>query len=58
MNKETIELRKYRIRTTVYPNSISVQQALLQVWNECEQNYLKPRTMSKEAEEYLKERSL
>lgn len=24
--------------TTAYPNSISVQQALLQVWNECEQD--------------------
>lgn len=24
--------------TTAYPNSVSVKQALLQVWNECEQN--------------------
>ena len=24
-------------RETAYPNSISVQQALLKVWNECEQ---------------------
>ena len=24
-------------QTTAYPNSVSVQQALLQVWNECEQ---------------------
>jgi hypothetical protein len=23
---------------TAHPNSVSVQQALLQVWNECEQN--------------------
>jgi hypothetical protein len=23
---------------TAYPNSVSVQQALLQVWNECEQD--------------------
>ena len=25
---------------TVYPDSISVQQALLQVWNECEQKIM------------------
>ena len=25
---------------TAYPNSVSVQQALLQVWNECEQEQL------------------
>jgi len=24
---------------TAYPNSLSVKQALLQVWNECEQEY-------------------
>ena len=23
---------------TAYPNSVSIQQALLQVWNECEQD--------------------
>jgi hypothetical protein len=23
-------------KTTAFPNSVSVQQALLQVWNECE----------------------
>ena len=26
---------------TAYPDSISVQQALLQVWNECEQEQLR-----------------
>jgi len=26
---------------TAYPNSVSVQQALLKVWNECEQVHLK-----------------
>jgi hypothetical protein len=25
-------------KKTAYPNSISVQQALLQVWNECQQD--------------------
>jgi len=25
---------------TAYPNSVSVQQALFQVWNECEQEQL------------------
>jgi len=25
---------------TAYPNSVSVQQALFQVWNECEQDQL------------------
>tara|TARA_R110000823_G_scaffold215698_1_gene345300 strand:- start:862 stop:1155 length:294 start_codon:yes stop_codon:yes gene_type:complete len=28
-------------QTTAYPNSVSVQQALLQVWNECEQERVK-----------------
>lgn len=27
--------------TTAYPESVSVQQALLQVWNECEQEKVK-----------------
>lgn len=27
--------------TTAYPESVSVQQALLQVWNECEQQKVK-----------------
>ena len=26
-------------QTTAYPESVSVKQALLQVWNECEQEY-------------------
>lgn len=26
---------------TAYPDSVSVQQALLKVWNECEQSHLK-----------------
>jgi hypothetical protein len=26
---------------TAYPESVSVQQALLQVWNECEQEQLR-----------------
>lgn len=34
MNSERI---KEIQRTTAYPYSVSVQQALLQVWNECEQ---------------------
>jgi hypothetical protein len=35
MNTERI----YEIqRDTLYPDSISVQQALLKVWNECEQD--------------------
>ena len=28
---------------TAFPNSISVQQALLQVWNECEQQHIQER---------------
>ncbi len=28
-------------KQTAYPDSISVQQALLQVWNECEQDKIK-----------------
>ena len=27
--------------TTAYPESVSVKQALLQVWNECEQEQVK-----------------
>lgn len=34
MNSERI---KEIQQETAYPNSVSVQQALLQVWNECEQ---------------------
>ena len=32
---------------TAYPNSVSVQQALLQVWNECEQEQLRIANVSK-----------
>jgi hypothetical protein len=34
MNTERIKKTQ---KETAYPNSISVQQALLKVWNECEQ---------------------
>lgn len=27
------------LMTTAYPESVSIKQALLQVWNECEQDY-------------------
>ena len=38
MNSERIkEIQK----TTAYPDSVSVQQALLQVWNECSQEQVK-----------------
>jgi hypothetical protein len=33
----TVERIKEIQQTTAYPDSISVQQALIQVWNECEQ---------------------
>jgi hypothetical protein len=32
---------------TAYPESVSVQQALLQVWNECEQEQLRIGAVSK-----------
>jgi hypothetical protein len=32
---------------TAYPESVSVQQALLQVWNECEQEQLRIANVSK-----------
>ena len=32
---------------TAYPDSVSVQQALLQVWNECEQEQLRIANVSK-----------
>jgi len=35
MNSDRIEAIQ---KETAYPESISVQQALLTVWNECEQN--------------------
>ena len=36
-------------QTTAYPDSVSVKQALLQVWNECEQQQVKtiPAVMKK-----------
>ncbi len=36
-NNMTTERIKEIQKTTAYPDSTSVQQALLQVWNECEQ---------------------
>ncbi len=33
---------------TAYPESVSVQQALLQVWNECEQKQLRLHNVSQE----------
>jgi hypothetical protein len=33
---------------TAYPESVSVQQALLQVWNECEQEQLQLHNVSQE----------
>ena len=33
---------------TAYPESVSVQQALLQVWNECEQEQLRLHNVSQE----------
>ena len=33
---------------TAYPDSVSVQQALLQVWNECEQEQLRLHNVSQE----------
>jgi len=38
MNTERI---KEIQQATAYPESVSVQQALLQVWNECEQEQLR-----------------
>ena len=35
---------------TSYPNSVSVQQALLQVWNECEQEQLRIANVSQQRE--------
>lgn len=36
MNSERIKAIQ---ETTAYPESVSVKQALLQVWNECEQEF-------------------
>jgi len=35
---------------TAYPESVSVQQALLQVWNECEQEQLAIQRVSQRSE--------
>lgn len=35
---------------TAYPESVSVQQALLQVWNECEQEQLRLHNVSQQRE--------
>jgi len=37
----TTERIKQIQEQTAYPNSVSVKQALLQVWNECEQEQLR-----------------
>jgi len=34
-------------KTTAYPDSVSVKQALLQVWNECEQAWCKEKLIEK-----------
>ena len=38
---------------TAYPDSISVQQALLQVWNECEQEQLRIAAVSGRSEQFV-----
>ena len=38
MNSERI--KEIQQKDTAYPDSVSVHQALLQVWNECEQEYI------------------
>lgn len=43
---------------TAYPDSISVQQALMKVWNECEQEQLRLHNVSKCCDEYLEVRDL
>jgi len=49
----TSERIKQIQKTTTYPNSVSVKQALLQVWNECSQQ---TKDKDKEIEELRKER--
>lgn len=49
MNSERI---KEIQQGTAYPNSLSVKQALLQVWNECEQN--KNKYSEEEVLEFIK----
>lgn len=44
----TIERIKEIQSKTAYPESVSVQQALLQVWNECEQEQLRLHNVSQE----------
>ena len=41
LNIMTSERIKEIQQETAYPNSVSVQQALLKVWNECEQERVK-----------------
>ena len=41
INIMTSERIKEIQQETAYPNSVSVQQALLKVWNECEQERVK-----------------
>ena len=41
INIMTLERIKEIQQETAYPNSVSVQQALLKVWNECEQERVK-----------------
>lgn len=49
----TIERIKEIQSKTAYPESVSVQQALLQVWNECEQEQLRLHSVSNSiAKEY------
>lgn len=44
----TLERIKQIQQETAYPESVSVQQALLKVWNECEQNKSLTRKIKKE----------
>lgn len=48
-------------QTTAYPESVSVKQALLQVWNECEQEYRSQASdlpSDDEIEAYVKEQPI
>lgn len=44
----TSERIKQIQETTAYPQSLSVKQALLQVWNECSQEVSKERKLAEE----------
>ena len=51
MNTERIkEIQK----ETAYPNSVSVQQALLKVWNECEQDGGQPAASEEEISKVIR----